>query len=300
MAEPGAHLKPEVRALLERSDQERLQFMELQPSVGYTRVREILGRLEGLFSAPQQPRMRNMLIIGESNNGKSTILEEFRMRHPAVENLEGEGVDVPVLCVEVPPVPDENRLYIGILDELFAPYRSSDHVSKKRKVVVDLLPRLNVKMLMLDEVHNLLGSSVTKRQGFLNTIRHLGNVLRIPIVAAGMAEAARALFTDPQLANRFHPEPLPLWTLNVEYLRMLKSLEERIPLKNPSNIYKDQKLASRVLGLSEGILGEVVELMRQAAKFAIDSGREQIDAKALAEVDFEPPSVRRRMVERYR
>ena len=225
MAELGAHLKAEARALLEQSNQERLEFIKLEPSVAYTRAREILDRLEGLFTAPRQPRMRNLLIVGESNNGKSTILEEFRKRHPAVENLEGEGVDVPVLCVEVPPVPDENRLYIGILDELFAPYRSSDHVSKKRKVVVDLLPRLNVKMLMLDEIHNLLGSSVSKRQGFLNTLRHLGNVLQIPIVAAGLPEAARALFTDPQLANRFHPEPLQRWTLDVEYLRLLKSLE---------------------------------------------------------------------------
>ena len=40
-------------------------------------------------------------------------------------------------------------------------------------------------MLIIDELHNMLAGGPAVRREFLNLIRFLGNVLRIPIVGVG-------------------------------------------------------------------------------------------------------------------
>jgi hypothetical protein len=51
----------------------------------------------------------------------------------------------------------------------------------------------------------VLAGPLLRQRQFLNVIKHLGNELQIPIVAAGTQDAFNAIQTDPQLANRFAP-----------------------------------------------------------------------------------------------
>lgn len=46
---------------------------------------------------------------------------------------------------------------------------------------------------MIDELHNLLAGAHAKRAEFLNTLRFLGNELRIPIVGLGTKQAQIAV-----------------------------------------------------------------------------------------------------------
>ena len=62
---------------------------------------------------------------------------------------------------------------------------------------------LSVRMLVLDEIHNILVGSTLKQKQFLNTLKFLSNELQIPIVAAGTKDALQVTRTDDQIANRF-------------------------------------------------------------------------------------------------
>src|ERR1700730_18431077 len=122
----------------------------------------------------------------------------------------------------------------------------------------------------------------------------MGNELQLPIVAVGTIEALRALQSDEQLANRFEPFPLPPWKAGPEYQRLLSTLGSILPLRKPSELMQPL-VASKILSMSEGILGEIMTLVTRAAVRAITTETESITARIIDETAFRPPSDRRRI-----
>lgn len=53
-------------------------------------------------------------------------------------------------------------------------------------------------------------------------------------------------------------------------------------------------MAQKLLTSSEGILGEIVALVTSAAVAALANGRERVDIDMLDDIDFKPPTDRRR------
>jgi hypothetical protein len=276
---------------------ERIERIRASRWIGYPRAKAILDKLEDLLIYPKTHRMPNLLIVGETNNGKTMLVQRFRKQHPASDNPGGDGIFVPVLVIQAPPVPDEGRFYNTILDALFAPYKPNDRVDKKQFQAIKLLRYVGLKMLVIDEIHHILAGNLNKQRAFLNVIKYLGNELQLPIVGVGTKDAFRAIQTDPQLANRFEPAVLPLWKFDEDFLRLLKSFEMMLPLRQVSNLH-ETTLATSIYSLSEGHIGEVSKLLTEAAACAIESGKECIDAKALKATGWVSPSDRKRQVDR--
>jgi hypothetical protein len=225
------------------------------------------------------------------------LANRFVQLHPADDNPEGEAAIVPVLAIQSPPGPDEGRFYNTILEALFAPYNPRERVAHKQVQVLRILKGVGLRMLIIDEVHNVLTGPVNKQRQFLNVLKYLGNDLQIPLVGLGTKEALRAIQADPQLANRFEPAALPPWQLNQEFQMLLASFEQVLPLRKASRL-ADAQMARQLLMLSEGSLGELAVLLTSAAVYAVQSGAERIDEKVLAAIDWVPPSERRRRAER--
>jgi type II secretory pathway predicted ATPase ExeA len=294
-----SHLNESAAQLLTLPNRERIERIRSPRWIGYPVARDILGKLEDLLLYPKTHRMPNLLIVGETNNGKTMLMNRFRKQHPALDNPEGNGVSVPVLVIQAPPVPDEGRFYDTILDALFAPYKPNDRVDKKLAQAIKLLNYVGIKMLVIDEIHHILAGSLNAQRAFLNVIKYLGNEIKIPIVGVGTKDAFRAIQTDPQLSNRFEPAVLPLWSMSDEFLRLLMSFERMLPLKRASNLHQPS-LAAKLHSMSEGYLGEVSLLLSKAAVQAVESGKEHIDAGLLDSLGWAGPSERRRQIERTR
>ncbi len=109
----------------------------------------------------------------------------------------------------------------------------------------------------------------------MNAIKTLGNELKIPIVAVGINTAATILSNDPQLASRYSVVKLSTWSLDKEFLGLLKGFEKRLPLRNPSMLYGREK-APLLLKICEGNLGNLHTLLIECTKEAIDVGTEEI------------------------
>ena len=292
------HLSPEASALAILSSTERLARLKMERWIGYTRANQALAKLEELFAdEPGKLRPQNLLLVGPSNNGKTMIAEKFYRSHPQKVSDNGEHEVIPVLMMQMPADATVNRFYTALLIKLNTPVGFHGRYNAREVLMLQLMRTVGVRILIVDEVHNLLGATANRQRELLNMLRFIGNELRIPIVCLGIRDAYLAIRSDDQLENRFHPLLLPPWELGEEFARLMASFETVLPLREPSNL-SSSPLLELILSRSEGTIGEMTALLNSATATALLHGEERISRNAIERADYRPPSVRRHMVER--
>jgi hypothetical protein len=251
----------ETRDLALLPANERLARMPANRWIGYTRASQAITLLEHMLATePGRIRPRNLLIVGATNNGKTAIAGRFLRDHPQHPSENGEHEIFPVLLVQMPPAPTVGRLYAAILAGLGVPGALHPRSPNREGAALYLLRRVECRMLMIDELHNLLAASVPRQRELLNLLRYLGNELCIPLTCLGTREAYLAIRTDDQLENRFEPFLLPIWEDGPEFGRLLASFETVLPLREPSGLGLPAMRAA-ILRRSEGTIGEVAALL---------------------------------------
>lgn len=114
------HLHPSARAWADEDAASRIRRVRTDRWIGYARAEAALAALDDVLSFPKRTRMPNLLIVGQTNNGKTMIVEKFRRSHPlsaATDTNDGVAC-VPVLKIQMPSGPDERRFFGAILEEL--------------------------------------------------------------------------------------------------------------------------------------------------------------------------------------
>lgn len=294
-------LSEEAQKLLNKSNEERINYISRETWVDYPVAENILNKMERLIRYEKnKSRITSILLVGSSNNGKTSLLERFEELHPPYDyNVDGgrpdwvkddffdnhSGIGKPVLYIVAPPEPNESRLYTNILNEINAPYKERDPLSKKQYLVEYYLKIFNVEMLIIDEIHGILSGSTARQKQIMNAIKNLSNMLQIPIVLSGIKDALHTINTDTQLSSRFRPEYLPKWKMGPEFINILGTIISMMPLKKTSTILNPEA-ASVILDISEGYIGDIFGLVKEAAIYAIVSGSEKITLKEINECSY--------------
>ncbi len=292
-----SHLAPSAQDFALLPNEERIRQICGDRWIAYSRAQKAISRMDELMSGPKKQRMPNLLISGPTNNGKTMIIEKFRKKH-SVKSCEGTNHElIPVVTVQVPSEPSVARFYALILSGLGAPIRPQARLVDLEQTALTILRAVETKMLIIDELHNILAGSVHVRRAFLNLLRFLGNELKIPIVGVGTREAYLAIRTDDQLENRFEPFPLPVWEEGEEFLALLASFTTVLPLRRPSVIVTNE-MSKYILEKSGGTIGEITKLLTAAAIEAVNTGEEWINQRTLKLAKYQSPSERRRAFER--
>ncbi|WP_273805716.1 MULTISPECIES: TniB family NTP-binding protein [unclassified Pseudomonas] len=292
-----SHLHADFRPVMQLSDRDRIRFMGEPRWIGYRSAHTILDTLECLFDAPKRPRMPNLLIVGDPNNGKTTIIRQFMKTHGEGYVDENSEPNRPVILAEAPPSADEKDLYVAILETLWMPYRTTDSKLTLRYQVIHSLRELKVRMLVIDEIHSMLTGSAIKQREVMNALKKLCNELVIPIVGVGTHDAVQILHLDPQHASRFDVVKLATWKLDAEFQRLLKAFEAVLPLKRPSGLFKPE-LAQLIHSICGGNTGDLHSLLIECAKEAILSGKECIERPLIESKSWVRPTrgIRERVV----
>lgn len=230
------YLEEHVVEIMQLSDKERIDFLFTDRWIGYKKAVGILNSLTDLLNSPRRIRPECILILGDSNMGKSTIIHEFaKLHYTKTENdidMDLLSVSKPVIPILVPAKANVKELYINILKHFFVPFRITDPEIKLKNQAIHLMRKYGTKMLIIDEFHHCLTGGSKMTPEVLNSIKNLSSELSLNIVAVGTREARTVIETDPQITSRFAYHILPKWELNEDFLRLLLSYVKLLPLKN--------------------------------------------------------------------
>ena len=157
--------------------EERIDRIRGDHWIAFDRATIVLNRLTSLMEMPQQSRMPGLMVYGSSGIGKTMIAKRMASKYPTQYNAELGVTKTPILLVQAPPAPDERRFYQHILSTIGAPMWGRHTVSELEVRALSHLRDMDLKMLMIDEVHNLLAGSYREQRRFLNMLRFLSNDL---------------------------------------------------------------------------------------------------------------------------
>ena len=282
MTDEFAHLHPTYRPYALLPNDERIQWIRHDRWIGYERADRILARLADLLTYPPRDRMPALLIFGATGMGKTRIVQKFLRDHRSSFD-EGTGVTrLPVAYVQMPPVPAEREFYEELLVGMQTVVPVGLSASTLRQRVRVLARQLDVRMLVIDEIHAMLAGTFREQRIFLNALRYLANDLRIPLVCAGTHEAKQALMTDQQLADRFEARELAAWRDDATSQQLLSSFAAILPLRQASDLHAPT-IQKRILSLSDGVMIRICRLLEAAAIEALATGRERIDLDLLTD-----------------
>jgi hypothetical protein len=259
-------------------DETRVSRILADRWVHYPQGEAALTRVAELLRGARRTRMPSLLVVGEPDVGKTTILKKFMRSHaPIFDPLTGKTTSE-VVAIEAPPEADEARLYSAILQAIGAPDCSGRVVDLERIVHLQL-KRLGARLLVIDETNNLVIGSGAAQRKTLAALRRLSNQLDMSLACFGTMEALHALTSDPQVEGRVQPFQLTRLRNDADYAVIVRAVIGFYPLRQTSEV--DQVLIDGVHELTACSPGKTFRLLNAAAVHAVDAGEERISLRTL-------------------
>ena len=195
-------LLPDVQELLSQPADVRINFAQQDCWVPYPEAKKILDRMDRLYAAPLRTRTKSMLVVGKPNAGKTSLKNRFLAQYPAIDAPDGSRTIYGVLHIEAPSKADSRAFCMAVLDQLGAPYGDGSFAVLSNQVL-RVMRETEVRMLVVDEMHNFLVGRRDMRDALMNLIRSICNVLHISVIAFGKPNAQGVFVNDSQLSSRF-------------------------------------------------------------------------------------------------
>ena len=281
------NLAPQFRKYLEMSDEERIYFIQKDKWIDYPLANKVLLKMQDIFNAPKSIRSRGMLLYGDSNNGKTAILKKFYRDFSKDEYIDEDGDLIhlmPIVYVISESSSDESVMFSKILSAMNVPVNHKEKVTKKKEEVIYNLGIMKTKLIIIDEIQNVLQGPYNKMTQLITSLKTLNNTTAIPIILAGTQDAMSAISIDNQTKSRFKPLELPNWNNDENFSRFITTIEAMLPLKKASNLYQNYELLTYLHELSNGCIGEVIDILKDASIYAIRTQSEKITKKEIKEI----------------
>lgn len=277
-----AHLLPEVRRGAALGDDERIALVRGERWIDHPGTALVLSLLGEVAEQPPRGRMENLLVLGESGMGKTTLLRKFERNHARPFDRVAGVEPRSVVAMRMPHEPTEGAFVAQLLTALHAPSTALAPRLPwvRRETAFRLLREVGARVLVIDEINSLLVGTARQQRLFLQLLRFLSNELSVALVCAGVPEARHALLSDPQLRGRFADVELEPWTPDADLQRFVNRLVASLPLRRPSAV--DSPRIRRLLAeRAGGITLNLTKAVERAAIAAIRSGRECLDLAGL-------------------
>jgi hypothetical protein len=260
--------------------------------IEYPAASIILAHLQSMFDHPIAFRPPCAMIVGETNTGKTSIAREFQRRHTPTPSVGDTDTKHPVVFVETPPGPFLGEFYGGLLRAVNAPAHQTSSRQRREMHVLDLFPQIGVKMIIIDEIHNILPGNRDQRTIFLNGLKFLTNTLQIPITVVGTRQAESAFQTDQQFGNRFEPFRVPNWKPDMLYGKFIQQYVATSGFEMDIS-FKSTRVTEAIQAKTKGRTGDTLKLLRLVMYASLRKDMKCLHASTLDEMKFTSVDERR-------
>lgn len=248
-----------------------------------------------------------LAVTGPNTVGKTTFVRHWALDHyrkhvgevalavPELPTWRPEGdmvaTFIPVVWLTLESATAKSSFDVELLGAL------GHHVSKAPSVqrTVETAVRHGVRLVIVDDVHFLRTQHVWGRQA-LDHLKKLNTELGehdISMILVGANLDGGPIFADPQIAGRLHAIRLGAFDIETKtdqkaWAALLRDfetqLQELLPGTEKGVLYR--RSPGLVLRRTQGYLRDVHELVRGAAKLALDDGEWTITPEHLEQVEL--------------
>lgn len=279
---PLGRLLPGVQALLDAPVAERARIILRDHVISYPALATVREQARWMFSQDPSVRASGLVVSASPGNGKTSLALSIQ------RSLRGvDGCGPTTILISMAGVRDARTVYGRILERLGSPARVSHRLSDREVLVTRLLRATRCRLLILDEVQDLLLGSEREQRRALEAVKLLMNELRLPVLAFGTQEAAQGFSSDAHLAARFTSYVLPAWQANDVLANFLVTWERMLPLRNPSGL-GDAEVVGYLAKVSNGVLDVILKRVQNAALLALADGSERITLALLKKAEMRP------------
>lgn len=217
-------------------------------------------------------------VIGDSRTGKTFACNAYRLKY-APTQPNGDAPVVPVIYWHATTETGQRELFVGLLEHL--KYRvTNGTISDLRERVYRLLKACQVEMIILDEAHRF-------RPKTFSEIRDVFDLLGIAVVLVGTDRLDAVVRRDEQVHNRFMACHR-FHRFDSRTLEDITAIWEEYVLKLPQPSNLTGASMQKILGATtHGYLGALDEILRNAARRALQNGQLRIEMPLLSQVAME-------------
>lgn len=258
----------------------------------YLRALEDLRDFANVATLGREGRLAS--VIAPSGCGKSTLIQSFQ-KQMSDEALK-RGEHSPLLRVKVPPKPALRSFYESLLKALGAPCVPRDTNEDRRVRILGFLKKLGIRIVVLDEFQHLAKTHGLDQMGVCDVIKSLMNDGRVGIIIVGILEAEVILEQDEQILRRRYsairlfpfcdPQSPELGNEEAmdaefgEFKAVMKHYAESFGCPDADYILQ-HNVATRILDLSRGVFGRLVNFIEAACHHAKERSSSGIDEEAI-------------------
>lgn len=279
---PG-RLEPTTQAQLDAPLEGRVQHVLQDRLVRYPAFDAVKGQAEWLIYEPRQTRARGIVVSSERGNGKTTLAHIINRQY----NDRCESDRPFVVEISMSGARDARTVYGRILENLGSPARISHRVSDRETLVSRLLRSVGCRLLVLDEVQDIMLGNEREQQRALEGIKFLMNELQMHVLGFGTDKAFQGLASDPHLEARFTEYVLPRWKADSTLANFLATYERCLPLPEPSHLGREE-VVKHMAKVGGGTLGKIVTRLQNAALAALCAGERSISMSRIETAVMRP------------
>lgn len=278
------HLNESAQRLIKESIDTKIAAVFADKFILHPQAKNILSVLKRTLAKPESERPSGFVIIGPSSSGKTGIVNKlYRDLGGDPANRVGASDRMPILVVEMPPRATEPRVVLAMARALRLPVVTESQSRKVTDIILRKLKERHVRMVVFLEFDHVEPISAQERSVVFHLIKNITNE-GISIVGAGTQKCVELILEDEQITSRLRPLYLHGFPKDQTFVDFVATLESFYPFPEPSYISRDH--LDFVFKRTQGVAGEVVALLNEAAAWALRNGRNTIDREALTHCDF--------------
>lgn len=296
---------PDARAAAAALPVGERQWMVKRLLVGYPTFRRLLDNIQRLHR-PVEGGTHDTGVIGGvlalPRSGKSFACESYWRRNP-VRITEG-GECHPVVYLQVRDDWTPHHMAEAIY---FATGAKSIPRLKTSAMITGAIRRLleaRTELVIVDDAHfAFLGTKGRTLSNYRSIIKGIADTNACNVLLSGLPDLRAFVEADSQIQGRgdfpcWHIEPLR-WGMADEreqFSLLLHAIDRRLPFRDLSGLASPRN-ATHFHRISQGVIGRVMNVVRDAANRAIDAGssmileehlQEAADCRAMPGQDFRP------------